>query len=199
LINSASALTLDRFIRIIVEGDFSVLILSGTPSERELREAWEKIYNEYLSLTKNKEQLYIYSLQKDILLLEFKLVQINSCIAYLVTEKDEEVLRELRKVLYLYGKFDPSDPEGYVRDLQAVASNAQRFVIERDEKIKELDGLLKDAPEKANEGTFEDLIIRISKYMGFRVDRTIVTVSEFASMIKDYNAYAAEIEKTYAR
>jgi hypothetical protein len=40
---------------------------------------------------------------------------------------------------------------------------------------------------KTDSNTIETTLVEISKHMGYRIDTKIVTVSEFASMIKSYN------------
>ena len=203
LINSASELTLDKFIDCIVNRNLKILIKKGEIETNVLEQAWDKIYDEYLSILKNRDQSYIYHLQKDILLLEFKMSQINLCVTYLLCETDEkkinEVLKELQKLTFVIGKFDVNDRQSFELDIQRVLSNARKLIVEHEEKIQEFNNLLKSDDEKLTEASFDALIIKLSKYMQFKIDKKITTVSEFAHMVHDYNYYIQQMNEHYAK
>ncbi len=199
IISSASDLTLDKFIVCLCDNDLSVLVINWDyVTEDDIKKAWNNIRNEYISVLKDKQQIYLYELSKEVNLLEFKIQQINLCVKYLSIEPNTEVLNELKKLVPVSGSFNPSDAQQYIKDLQLVINQSKRLIIQLDEKRKELEELMpKQSGVAISKEYFDKLIVQVSKYMHFQVVKQTTTVTQFANMISDMKMMAEAIKKEY--
>lgn len=143
-----------------------------------------EIYEQFFDTIKDKEQEYIQKLVKEINLSEFKYnlitvgVRYFECAAILKRERDEEVLAILSRMIII-NKND---------SLKIIVARSKRFLEQIDTKRKELEALAPGSNKggkKADSEYFNFLIVQISKYMKFFVDKRVVTVAQFAQMILD--------------
>ncbi len=181
------------------DNDLSVLVINWDfVTEEDIKKAWNKIRNEYISVIKDKQQIYLYELNKEIHLLEFKIQQINLCVKYLSIEPNAEVLNELKKLVPVSGSFNPEDAQQYIKDLQLVINQSKRLIIQLDEKRKELEELMpKHSGASVSKEYFDKLIVQVSKYMHYQVVKQTTTVTQFANMISDMKMMAEAIKKEY--
>jgi len=195
LYHTISDLPLDRFVTCVCDGDLSALIITGAPTEIELQAAWETIYEQYIDALKDKDQMYILKLTKQINALEFDIKLIQLCIKRLSVEHSPEVLSQLKKVISVPGKFNPEDAEQYAKDLSVAITRSKSLILDIENKKGELSRITpKNASEKMDRGSFDGLIVKISKYMHFRVDKKQTTVSEFVQMVVDMRETAESME-----
>jgi len=203
IISSITELTLDKFIICVCDGNLSVLVKDWfLVKEKNVYEAWENIYTEYVNAIEDKEQRYILRLTKEINLLQCKLVMIHSIINTISTEyqltgkSDEKLLANLRKYINVTGKFDPNDTDGYMRDLEFVIANYKRLMIEFQTKKIEYEKLIpKNSKSKVDRKYFDSIITQISKHMKSIIDPKNITVSLFVAMMMDMKTEAERIEK----
>ena len=188
LICRASDLKLDKFIICLCDEKYDSLILSKCTKE-EVKQAWDKIYDEYISIVKDKQMSYLMILHKEIALLELKINCVNICVSILSIKKDEEIINTIRKFVPVYGKLDIENLEQYEKDLNAIVNYTKQFIIEKDAKILEFDELNKGGSGKINRDYFDKLIVQISKYVKYHISKYDISVSEFANLQADYNAY----------
>lgn len=80
LLVTCSRLPLDKFITCLIDGDLSVLIISGKPSPEEVAEAWAGIFSEYLDLNQDNEAKYLLNLQSNISLLNHQITETDTAI-----------------------------------------------------------------------------------------------------------------------
>ena len=188
-------LPLDCFIRCTCDGDLKALIITGDHDDMILYTAWESIYEQYVDALKDKDQMYILKLTKKINALEFDIKLIQLCIKRLSVEFSADVLAALKKVIPVPGKFNPDDAEQYAKDLSIAVTRSKSLILEIENKKGELSRVTpKKASEKMDRTAFDALIIRISKYMQFKVDKKKTTVSEFVQMIVDMREVAEAME-----
>lgn len=203
VINSITELTLDKFIMCVCDGNLSVLVKDWfLVKEKNIYDAWENIYTEYVNAIEDKEQRYILKLTKEINLLQCKLVMIYSIINTISTEyqltgkSDEKLLANLKKYINVTGKFDPNDTDGYMRDLELVIANYKRLMTEFQTKKIEYEKLIpKNSKSKVDRKYFDSIITQISKHMKSIVDPKNITVSLFVSMMMDMKTEAERIDK----
>lgn len=203
IIHSITELTLDKFILCVCDGNLSVLVKDWfMVKEKDVYDAWEKIYTEYVNAIEDKEQRYLLKLTKEINLLQCKLVMVNSIIKTIATEyqvtgnSDEKLIIQLRKFINVTGKFDPKDSEAYLRDLEVVIANYKRLMIEFETKKIEYEKLIpKTSKSKVDKKYFDSIITQISKHMKSIVDPKNITVSLFVAMMMDMRTEAEKIDK----
>lgn len=155
----------------------------------EILSEWEEIYSEYIGLRENKSTHFILDLLKSITYLQTKQYIIAKCVEVLAHTYSMELVTEL-KLTGCKGKFDWSDAEQYSNDLRAAISYGKRFSSQIARKEKELQDYNDRYAAKAiSRKDFDIWGITLSKYLGFRVDYDIITVSEFCQMMNQYERY----------
>lgn len=193
-----SELPLDRFIKVVCENDLLALTISGRPTEAELNEAWEEIYDEYVFYLKDKTQEYFESLTRTHNILLTKIQAVDLVIYRLSIQHSDEIVKELKKLLPgLSGKFNAQDVEGYRKDLKKAQQDAKILIAQADQKKQELEKLIEQRNgEKIDRTQFDKMLIQISKHMKYHINKYTVTVSEFINMILDINETMELLEKT---
>lgn len=192
---SIDELPLQNFINCVCDEDLSSLVKSGNPPKEILTAVWNEIYEQYVIAIKDKEQAYIIRLNKEINALEFDLKLFNLCVRRLEIEHSDEVLEALKKVVPVSEKFNPNDLEQYKKDLNLAITRSKRLVIEIENKKGELSKITPKKGERMSKIEFDKVIIRVSKYMQYKIDKKTTTVSEFVQMVDDMRQEADMIEK----
>lgn len=205
LYHNITELPLYIFIKCICDNDLSGL---GTGN---VEEVWNNMYAEYLDLIKDKDQTYKMKLIKEIEVLSLKLSKIQLIVTILseqlklkhagIEVVDEKLLLEkLKKEISITGKFDMNDAKEYMNSLNMIINRAKRWIVEIENKKSELEKLKpKDGEGVVDRAHFDGLLIKLSKYMQFHVDKLKITVSEFINMIVDMRNYYDQQQKLYAR
>lgn len=181
---TCSELKMNSFIKALL-GDKDTL--------SEIGSFWEDIYNEYIGLRENKSSSYILSLMKEITYLQTKVFIITKCCEVLASTYSRELVMEVLQC-GCKGKFDYSDPVAYSNDIRAAISFAKKYVGQISRKEKEL----KDYQERhggkvIERKEFDIWAITLGKWMGYRIDYNVVTVSEWCHMMNQYEKYC-EVE-----
>jgi len=182
---TCGALPLPRFIRIMVDRDYHQLVISGSPSDKEMLTAWRQISLEYLIILDIPEVNYQVELQASIRVLEAQLLLTG----FILTTLDILPDRRLTDMLVNLGfdlVFDPMDPITYRRNLQAVRERSGAWEIELEQKEIELKELEEKSPEgKAyTDDYFDDILMALSKAQGYHIKAVDLTASQFAVMLK---------------
>jgi len=195
LITSASDLTLDKFIVCVCDENYHVLVKKNGVKEWQIKKAWDKIYDEYLTILKDREQTYVMQLSRDVELLEFKLNIINFCIKYLDIknsmneETDNEVLEVLKQFIPIFYDLNDIDREDYINKLQVFINYSKRFIVELENKSIELEKLIPRNKKKIEREYFDRLITQVSRYVKYQVSKYTISVSEFANLLADLRTY----------
>ena len=176
---------LNKFIVCICDQNYSGLIKKGTAPANQLQKAWNKIYDEYLTIIKDKEQSYLMQLTKEVYLLEFKINIINTIVTSLSIQYDPEILKELKRWAPVWGQFNPGDEEKYLQELQTVINQNKRLIIELDSKSKELNDLIPKEKTNVTREYFDKLIWKLSLYAKHQINKYTISVSEFAEGLAD--------------
>lgn len=156
---------------------------------------WEDIYNEYVSLRENKQSSYILDLMKEITYLQSKVFIITKCVEVLVITYSRELVMELKQC-GCRGKFDYSKVVDYSNDLKSALSFSKKYLAQAGRKEKELEEYQARHGGKVIERKdFDIWAVTLGKYMGFRIDYDVVTVSEWCHMMNTYERYC-EVENS---
>jgi hypothetical protein len=188
-------LTLDKFIVCVCDENYHVLVKKNGVKEWQIKKAWDKIYDEYLTILKDREQTYVMQLSRDVELLEFKLNIINFCIKYLDIknsmneETDNEVLEVLKQFIPIFYDLNDIDREDYINKLQVFINYSKRFIVELENKSIELEKLIPRNKKKIEREYFDRLITQVSRYVKYQVSKYTISVSEFANLLADLRTY----------
>ena len=198
-------MTLDKFIICVCDENYHVLVKRNGVNESQIKQAWEKIYDEYLTIIKDREQSYIMNLSREINLLEFKVNIINYCVNILDIqnslgdETDEEIVNVIRQFVPVFGEFNDTDRIEYVKKLQQIINNSKRFIIELENKEIEFDKLMPKTKQSIKREYFDRLISQVSKYVKYQISKYTISVTEFANLVADLRTYNEYLQQEYGK
>jgi recombinational DNA repair ATPase RecF len=181
------------------------LVKRNGVNESQIKQAWEKIYDEYLTIIKDREQSYIMNLSREINLLEFKVNIINYCVNILDIqnslgdETDEEIVNVIRQFVPVFGEFNDTDRIEYVKKLQQIINNSKRFIIELKNKEIEFDKLMPKTKQSIKREYFDRLISQVSKYVKYQISKYTISVTEFANLVADLRTYNEYLQQEYGK
>jgi hypothetical protein len=159
--------------------------VSGTPSDSELKDAWDEILFEYAGRIKNEGSDYLFDLEKRIRLLEYHILYIDQSVDYLLRRTDPIIINEVRELGYDIPDLPSKE------DINRVQSLAVTRVFELGELRKEFDMISKTTTgKKQTPEDFGETVSVLSKYMGFRIDKREIFLDEFTDM---FNLYLKEL------
>jgi len=196
LYQHCSDLPMSIFIPCLIDKKLSLLIKHGKASQREVLTAWDQIYSEYCYLSGSKPYQVYMLLTKDIEFLQGKLSIIKMCLRLLTFRPSEKAITQLRSFGYTYA-FDFSKPKSYYDDIKSVALKSKTIELTLEIKRKELEKLKKESDgEEMTRERFTEILTALAKYMGGGLfDTKILTVSEFASIRKQYDNEVEALKK----
>ncbi len=128
LYDSASSLTLDRFIKCAVNSDLTQLQinpLDAIPATNTPIRPGQSIYEEFLDGMQDKEGMRKSKLLGKINNLEFTYELIQLVARFLTIGYHPEVIETLRKHMRVTGNFNPDNQEEYKNDIQVILNRAQ--------------------------------------------------------------------------
>lgn len=180
ILHTIDTCTLDIYIDAVCNNKLSRLIVSGNPTEEELIRAKIAISGEFAVLSENQEaishlstmsQMYKASLELTVLRLAFKLIKAGEI---------ETAAEELKKIGVK------------TTDLNRIRTQVEKKHL----RLLELNraNSKKEDSKKITSKYFSDLLMRVSKYMGFQVTRNVLLV-DMASYIKGMNEQIKQMEQ----
>lgn len=179
-------ITLDKFLICLCEGDQQVLIISGHPSKEELKAAWDVLYNEYCEHSGGSDYRYMLGLVKEITLISHRKTRIDLIVQVLSRFYSEELIAELRYMGYAF-KFPKEDRKQFITDLNSVVKRSKTLSILLENKRRELEAYEKKGGKKPTRDYFDELIIELSKWMGFQIKESEIAVKRFVTILRRFN------------
>ena len=178
-------LPLLRFIRVMVDRDYSQLVITGQPSDKDLLTAWRQISLEYLIILDLPEVNRQVELRASMRVIEAKLLVVDCILTTLAILPDRFFTAQLEQLGFDL-IFDPMDPIGYQRSLQSVKERSGVWLIELEQKEIELAELETKDPEgnAFTDDYFDDILMALSKAQGYHIKAADLTASQFAVLVK---------------
>lgn len=174
-----SKLILDIFIDCIVDNNYTGLIISGTATEKELSEAWEKIYVESCKLSQNGTYNEVFSVLKEIDDLRAKITIASNTVKHLEISFDQDLVNVLNSLALRCNLKQDDTREVLVNKLNEVVARMKKWLPrlkEREDKLAEIRSLNTD---KIDRTYFDDWLDAISENKGYHVKSNEITVSRF--------------------
>lgn len=201
LYDSASLLTLDRFIKCACDNDLSQLKINPSDSipELSLKQTWEAIYEQFIDGVQDAEGIQKTKLNGKInhMVFTYELIQLSA--KFLAQAYHPEVIERLRRHIRVTGNFNFDNREEYFHDIQIILNRAQG--IQADIENKKIEYKMLMAGGKVNLKTtqrqFDQLIAQVSIYAKFHIDKKIVTVSEFIEYYTSRRESFEALEEQY--
>lgn len=149
---------------------------------------WEDLYSEYLSLRENRQSSFILDILKEIAHLQTKVFIIEQCVKVLANTYSRDLVNEL-KLCGPRGRFDWSNKEQYSNDLKGALTFAKKYISQYNRKQKDLEDYQKRNGGVITRKDFDIWAVTLGKFMGYRIDYDVVTVTEFCHMMNQYEKY----------
>jgi len=195
----ANQTPLDVFIDCLVNKNLVRLVRAGKATSRELSEAWEQLFSEYCELSGSPKYQHMLNLLRQMGGMKSKILSVKLCITVLESRHSEKCIQVLKRFGYKH-HFNPGDQEAYYKDLKAVATKIKSTELALDQAEKEYTKLIEKTGEKITEQQFDEALLDLSKYMGYRIDKHQITVAEYVLMIKRMNKeYELRLNKSRAK
>jgi hypothetical protein len=186
LITRIEDLRLDKFIDCMCDQSLSVLVISGTPAPADLLEAWSNLYSQYLDILDDSETLYMLHLQRDVELLQFKIVTTEAIIRVLDFFHVEQLVDQLKGFGWNCSKLTMGNP-GYTQALKVILSKLAPLKLNLKSKTDELIDYYKDKTQDTiSRQFFAKQLSRLSKYQGYPIRPKQTMVPEYVAVLKDY-------------
>ena len=199
LYHHCSELLLDNFIDALVNGNVHRIVKYGKATKEEIDAAWQKIMYEYFDLAGTKTYRAMFALNKEIIQLQARLLSVQTCLKVLNFHPDTECERILQNIGYNY-PFNRDNPDEYKTNLQDIEKKSRTIKISIDMKIAEKKNAEKGYQgSKPTEESFMNNLLELSKYMGFRIKATEITVSEYLAILDKYNKEAEYIKSIQSK
>jgi hypothetical protein len=195
---SLDALPFSVYVDCACTGEYGPLSTAKIPApEIVLHAGWQNIQRQFNEAVggDRMEQATILSIEIEKLNLDIDRVQllIDEMLRYGDNDSDRELLADqLREEGFDAGY----SAESYREDLRITALHAKRFVLQREIKMKEAEGLL--PPEGSSEAptreTFIKCLVRISQHSKYNVQMKAISTLEFCVHYRDYLDYVESIK-----
>ena len=202
---TCSDISIYDYIRCRFHGEYYRLLdeekyIEGNEAQRSLlSDTWDKICEEWVSITGNQRYFSAISDLDKANMLACKLLQIQSCLdAFVVYQRygalipyPDFALKGLRDHR-LSVKFPADNPDGWEGDYKKVVAEIKALTVAIDvinDKLKKgAEGAQEVAPQ--TEQNFTDDLVYISKFMGFQIKTKETTMAEYAGYIRANNIQA---------
>lgn len=178
---------LDLFLNALYDMDFSGIVINGNPTDREVKEAWNKIYLAYSNEVAGGADNPIVDKIKEIEALNAKVIFIDTAASHLSMSYDEEIITILNSPDFGL-RCDLKSGESPFEKLNGMLVRAKRFIVEMEVAQNELKKMQEEQTGETNRDSFDDSLISISNYQGYGVKASDISVSQYLRMIKRMNA-----------
>lgn len=175
------------FVDCLVHHNYRKLIISGNPTEEEIKKAWDELFLDYCDLSGSDELRRMVELTKKIGALQAKLIAVKTSLLVLSTGKNSEQCKTvLNKLGFNYES---------KKDIAAVISASKSFELELKKLTKEYQSGTSTGKAAISEHYFKTILVELSKYMGFRLTMKDTTVEEFLLIKNSYEREARQAQK----
>ena len=189
-------LPLCRFIDCVVDGNVYALIISGEPTNKELKEAYEYIGEQYVSATGDSHTQMILNLQKELALLHLDhdralwLIKALGDMRHLSELQEYKTFaKDLNSILKTRFTFSHKD-QNLDKNLKSCMTRLGGIKINIGLKKAAFDklGEKEGNSKKIDRAYFTSVLINLSNHAKYQISDKI-TVQEFAQRIKQMNLY----------
>lgn len=194
-------LPLDRFINVTCDGTLTELVISGTPTEDQLKNAWLRITEDYnLALTEGTPYgTRIASLYKNLATETKKLRTVELFVPVMLEYYTPQFAKEVNKALSTSFRFDPQNRPEYERTLQRCIDRAKGLKMRITMDTAKLNSVIEEHAKKTGSADvqpsrqyFAAILVNLSDFAGYNLKENEMTVGQFVERLKRYNAAVAK-------
>mgnify|MGYP007007267519 CR=1 FL=1 len=202
---SIQTLPLHKFIDCIVpienedgteQQSLASLIISGSPTETELKEAWANILQEYSEKIGNAEYKVYIKLYQEIIILELSLEQVYSLVDILQHCYDESLAKELNELLKTDCKFNWKDQASYQAELLKCIRRSKSIKIQHDLKMMQFEAIQKKhegKEQKQDRAYYTSMLVTLSDHAKYHITE-MITVAEYCERIKRFTQFVENLK-----
>jgi len=184
---------LDIFIDCHCDGKMEGLIIEGNPPAEALKEAWTKLFDDFIDKMQDEDGSYLKEQTKQLNLLRTRINTVTTIVQYvgwLLTAKIEveldEILAELNTWTGLPIRLNQTDKPACYRTLEMVMAHVTTWKVEGEQIRQEIEqgtaGV--EGYEAMNREYFDHLLVALSIANKFKVNRQETTVGEFIILVQ---------------
>lgn len=188
--NDCAKLPLDRFIDCLIDNDLSQLIISGTATQEQLQQAWDKIYVQYCELSQSGSYNEVFEIMKEINDLRAKITIANNTIAFLQLNYDKDLVDLLNTFALRCDVKEDDKGEVLIDKLNMVIARMKKWFPRLSMREKELEELRKQNTGKIDRVYFDDCLEVMSEAKGYQIEASKITVSRFCRSLTKMNKEA---------
>jgi hypothetical protein len=193
LIRCCEDLMLDKFKECLIKEVYTSLIISGTPTDIEINEAWNTIISEYASLTGSDQFERIVTLTREINAAIFKFNRVELFVRILMKAVDDPgmyslvLIKELKRYGYP-GEYNLQIKSRYLDELEGAYSKAKSLLVSaklKQDQLRKLEETMEKG--KVDGAHFDNNIIALSAHYKYQVTEHNISTQKYCLMIKDMN------------
>lgn len=194
-------LPLNLFINVAVDSDFASLIISGSPKDDDLENAWKEIVNQYNDCLArlDHKMMRTISIYRSAVYTDFKINAVESFIQILKEVYVKKMADEVNKLMLTNFKFDVHNQKDYDNDIKRVAQRLRGLKIQLKIDQSKVEAWNKEIKENETSTPdreyFSKILINLSDYAGYQIREDQITVFEFCERIKRCERAANTLKK----
>lgn len=195
---SCETLPMNSFISCLIDKDYSQLVIDGNPTDEELHNAWNEIYQQYANIVGEGQQNYTLVLAGEIERLSYKIKVIEDSVNILRLYKFDELVDILHEHGFNF-PFDIEDEAKYRTDLDRVLNRLKPIISGYEQRIREFENIQKsNDTEPVNRTYFNSVLSSLSKFIGGLILPENITIGYFATTLNLYLKYVESINQKTA-
>lgn len=197
LFRSIDDLPLSRFIDLVVDDNLFALVISGTPTERDLLTAFDQVQREYAEVMKDGEFDLLNKTMREINRLNLLYEQILELVGVLRRYYNEKLARLLTKYLGYNLNLNPKLTEDYDKALDRAINRSKSILIDIKLKSSQLEAMQEKQQTETTKPTrrhFQGVLIALSNHVGFSITDNI-TVFEYCNRVHQLNKYLDQLNR----
>lgn len=183
---TCSEVYMTAFIKAIIKQDYSGLIKTGSPAPIDVVVAWEKIFDEYLTISDDTHIRQLLALMKDVAILTNKISLIEFIVQKMAEKHHEGFAEQLRAMGF---RFQYEDGPQLKRELEITIVQSKSLLLQLNQSKSELEELRNGEGKAASEMDYLIQLSELGKFQGYALDPDKLTVTAYCAILKRFKIY----------
>lgn len=188
-------ISVNIFLQCLYDNDYDGLIISGEPTEEQLKTAWREIYKQYSQLTISEEGNAFVEVIIEIQELNSQIIIIDSAIKLLSIYFDKDIVDVLNMIGARCTIKKDDDEKTVAEKIKQVVARAKKKIIQLKQREQELEKMQKEQTESVGQEIYFDQLSALSHFFGYSVPPTI----SMFQFIRDVNRMKESLRKQQAK
>lgn len=168
-----------KFVKCLVKAEYE--LVGG-------EQAWETIFNEYLTLSGDESVSQLLSLLKSIAILSNRIQLIEIIVNQLAIKPIPQLIEQLQAMGFRFQYADDLE-----NDLKKTVNQAKQYLLKLQQDQKELEDLRKSDGKAATEQDYEMQYSAIEQFKGVPIDPNTYTVARYVADINRMKLQAQQL------